>query len=72
MNDYLTRQDVSDLFKLPLRTIDYLVSTGQIPASRLGKRMVRFSKKRLEKWFEEREGIEFRYKKKAIGNDKNR
>jgi phage terminase Nu1 subunit (DNA packaging protein) len=58
MTDYLNRQDVAEMFKLPVRTVDYLVSTGQIPVSRLGKRIVRFSRKRLVDWFAEREGIE--------------
>ncbi len=60
MTEFLTRQDVSEKLKIPVRTIDYLVSTGQIPFSRIGKRSVRFSSTRLEKWFIEREGIEFR------------
>lgn len=36
MADILTRKDVADFFKLPIRTVDYLVSTGQIPFSRIG------------------------------------
>jgi len=56
----LTRKDVSDVFQIPVRTIDYLVSTGQIPFSRIGKRGVRFDEKRLQEWFVEREGVEYR------------
>jgi hypothetical protein len=63
MCDILTRKDVSKEFKLPLGTVDYLVCTKQIPYSRLGRRGVRFSKKRLMEWFREREGVEFRKKK---------
>ena len=65
MTEILTREEVSKFFKMPVRTIDYLVSTKQIPFSRLGKRSVRFSKKRLEQWFKEREFVECQYKKKA-------
>jgi hypothetical protein len=36
-----------------------LVTTKQIPFSRIGKRNVRFSRKRLEEWFREREHIEY-------------
>lgn len=35
---------------MPIRTIDYLVSTNQIPFSRLGKRAVRFDSDRLDQW----------------------
>lgn len=62
MPEILNRKQVSELFQLGLRTVDYLVSTNQIPFSRLGKRSVRFNKDRLLKWFEEREGVELRYK----------
>jgi len=64
MTEILTRKDVSEMFKMPLRTIDYLVTTGQIPFSRIGQRSVRFDRKRLEAFLREREGIEFRHKKK--------
>ena len=60
MTEFLTRQEVSEKLKIPVRTIDYLVSTGQIPFSRIGKRSVRFSTTRIESWFIEREGVEFR------------
>lgn len=59
MDEKLTRKEVSKEYKLPLRTVDYLVATNQIPFSRLGKRNVRFSRERLEQWFREREGIEY-------------
>jgi excisionase family DNA binding protein len=60
MTEFLTRQEVSERLKIPLRTIDYLVSTNQIPFSRIGKRSVRFSSSRIEEFFSEREGVEFR------------
>lgn len=56
----LTRQDVSNNFKIPLKTIDYLVRTGQIPFFRVGKRGVRFNAARLTEWTVEREGVEYR------------
>ena len=61
MTEYLKRKEVAEMFKIPVRTIDYLVQTGQIPFSRIGKRSVRFNKARLEEWFAEREGVECRY-----------
>ena len=65
MTEYLKRKDVAEMFKMPIRTVDYLVTTGQIPFSRLGKRSVRFHKDRLKEWFAEREGVECRYSKKS-------
>ena len=65
MGEKLTRKDVSTKYKIPIRTVDYLVSTNQIPFSRIGKRLVRFDYDRLEQWFEEREGVEFRHKKQT-------
>ena len=55
-----TRQEVSKLFKIPLKTLDYMVRTGQIPFFRPTKRSVRFSSDRLKEWMHEREGIEYR------------
>ena len=61
MTEFLTRQEVSEKLKIPIITIDYLVSTNQIPYSRIGKRSVRFSSTRIEQWFIESEGVEFRH-----------
>lgn len=58
--EILTREEAAKMLKLPKRTLDYLVSTGQIPFSRLGKRSVRFRRQRLFEWMEEREKIEYR------------
>ena len=61
-NEVMTRSDVAQEFKIPLRTVDYLVSTGQIPYARVGKRSVRFTRSRLMEWLRERENIEYRLK----------
>ena len=58
--EILTRQEVSDAFKIPLKTIDYMVRTGQIPFFRPSRRLVRFSADRLKEWAAEREGVEYR------------
>jgi len=60
--EILTRKEVAEFFKMPIRTIDYLVSTDQIPFSRLGKRSVRFDREELEKWFRKRQGVEYRHR----------
>ena len=65
MAEILTRKEVSKFLKISVRTIDYLVGTGQIPFSRIGKRGVRFQKGRLENWLREREGVEFRHGTKS-------
>jgi len=63
MTEILTRVEASDMLKLRLRTLDYLVQTGQIPFSRIGKRCVRFSRARLLQYLVDREGVEFRHRK---------
>jgi excisionase family DNA binding protein len=68
MTEIWTRKEASEKLKIPIKTIDYLVSTGQIPFSRLGKRSVRFSSTRIEQWFIEREGIEFRQNRQKNDN----
>ncbi|MBC8466721.1 MAG: helix-turn-helix domain-containing protein [Deltaproteobacteria bacterium] len=60
MSEILTRRETAEMLKLPIRTLDYLVGTNQIPFSRLGKRAVRFDKNRLNEWFRDREGVEYR------------
>lgn len=64
MQEILKRKDAAEFLKLPLQTLDYYVRTGQIPFSRLGKRLVRFNRGRLIEWMAEREGIEFRHQKR--------
>lgn len=54
------REDVAERYQLPLRTVDYLVATGQIPYIRLGKRIVRFDPQELQRWEEERKNLEYR------------
>lgn len=58
--EIFTRQELADFLHMPVRTIDFLVHTRQIPFSRLGKRAVRFDKARIMEWFAEREGVEYR------------
>lgn len=65
MTEVLTRSEVSELLKVPVRTIDYWVGTDQIPYSRCGKRLVRFNQERIEEWLKERENIEFRHNKRT-------
>jgi len=67
MSNIMTRKEVAEFLKMPLRTVDYLTQTGQIPFSRLGKRSVRFDKGRLAEWFVAREGIEFRHQRREQG-----
>jgi len=66
MDDFLTRDEVSDLLKIPKSTLDYLVATGQIPFSRIGKRAVRFHRSTVVEWaVTERNGVEYRLSRKA-------
>ena len=51
-----TREEVANKYKLKMGTLDYLVSSGEIPYSRLGKRIIRFDSQKLDAWFEKQEG----------------
>ena len=55
--EIMNRKEAADFLKLPLRTIDYLTMTSQIPYSRVGKRRIVFLKDRLMDYLREREGI---------------
>jgi excisionase family DNA binding protein len=59
-DEILKRKEAAAMLKVPQRTLDYLVATGQVPFSRVGKRSVRFSRNRLMEWLREREGVEYR------------
>ena len=59
-DEILKRKEAAAMLKVPQRTLDYLVATGQIPFSRVGKRSVRFTRSRLLEWLREREGIAYR------------
>lgn len=63
-DEILTGEEASVFLKLPKRTVDYLIATGQIPFSRVGKRSVRFTRSRLLEWMKEREGVEYHRGKK--------
>lgn len=67
----LTRKEAAGFLKIPIKTLDYLVSTGQIPFSRIGKRNVRFSKERLGAYFQSREGVAFRMPRKGKDDGEN-
>jgi hypothetical protein len=61
--DVLCRGEASEMLKIPLGTLDYLVSTSEypgnpwdLPFSRLGRRIIRFSRKRLQMWLDRSEG----------------
>jgi excisionase family DNA binding protein len=68
-DEILTRKEAAEMLKLPKRTLDYLVATGQVPFSRIGKRGVRFTRSRLMQWLGEREGIEYRLPRNEVVGD---
>lgn len=49
-DEMLTYPQVADLLSLQLQTVYSMVSRRRIPFIRLGKRVVRFSKRRIEAW----------------------
>ena len=64
-SEVMTKHEAAEFLKIPVRTVEYLIATNQIPFSRLGKRAVRFYRARLIEWIREREGVELRYNKSA-------
>ena len=66
MNDeVLNRKEAREFLKISDATLVYLVGTGQVPFSRVGKRGVRFLKSRLIEWLKEREGVEYHMNAKS-------
>jgi len=65
--DVMKRQTVAEYLDLPISTLDYLVQTGQIPFSRIGKRTVRFDKAEIDTWFKNRAGVEYRQNRNGNG-----
>ena len=59
-DEILNRKEAAEMLKIPQRTLDYLVATGQVPFSRVVKRSVRFTRNRLLEWLREHEGVEYR------------
>ena len=66
MSEFLTKQDVAKKYKLSLKTVDYLVTSNQIPFMRISKRLVRFDSGKLEKFFKERENLKVLNDKKRL------
>lgn len=49
-DELLTYRDVAELLGVRLGTIYSMVSRRQIPFVRVGRRLVRFSKRRMHEW----------------------
>lgn len=54
MSEYLTIDDVADLLKCSVRTVNYLRTNDGLPCVKLG-RLVRFSREAVQAWLEERQ-----------------
>jgi excisionase family DNA binding protein len=59
-DEVLTVEETARFLKCQVKTVQYMVSTSQLPFFRLGKRLVRFRRSRLIEYAEEREKIEYR------------
>lgn len=57
---FLKRGEAAEMLNMKVESLDYLVRSNQIPFHRLGKRLVRFDRERLENWLTERQGIPYR------------
>ena len=67
----LTRKEVCELFSLPTSTLDFLVSTGQIPYFRVSQRNIRFRESELLEWLETRRNVEYRTAKGKANDQTN-
>jgi excisionase family DNA binding protein len=54
-DEHLTYAETSRTFNIPIGTLYALVCRRRIPHIRLGPRLVRFSRRRLEEWFASQE-----------------
>lgn len=54
MSEFLTIDDVADLLKCSVRTVNYLRTNDGLPCVKLG-RLVRFSRDAVQAWLEERQ-----------------
>jgi excisionase family DNA binding protein len=70
MDQILTKDEAAKFLKMSAKTIDYFITSGQIPFSRIGKRSVRFSTARLLRWMEEREGIPHKHQPHRRNDEK--
>jgi len=57
--EIFTRKGLAEWTKTPIRTIDYLVATSQIPYIRWGKRGIRFIKEDVIEHMRNRSGVAY-------------
>ena len=67
LDEPIILKEAADFVKVPERTMHYLISTDQIYFSRIGKRGVRFTRRRLLDWLKKRENVAYRLSKVADG-----
>jgi len=52
---YLTRQEAADRLAVSLRTLDGLISRGDLPAYRIGTKLIRIKEEELESFMKARQ-----------------
>ena len=62
MDDFLTKQELASRLQIGIKTVEYLVTTGQLPFVRIGKRIVRFSESELDKYFAKQKNMKEEYR----------
>jgi len=55
LEELLTKQEVAEILKVGVKTVDYFISVREIPFVRLRKRCIRFKKSRVEEYLNENE-----------------
>jgi excisionase family DNA binding protein len=51
--EILTPKEVAEILRVSRRKINQLVTEGQIPCVKIGKRRIRFKREAIMKWFRE-------------------
>ena len=62
---WITRQEAADRLAISVKTLDGLIRRGQLPASKIGPRIVRIDERDLEAYTAERRVAPAPEKKKA-------
>ena len=55
--EVLNRKEAAEFLRIPIRALDYLIASKQVPYSRIGQRRLAFKRDRLLSWMDEREGV---------------
>jgi len=56
----MTKRDVAALLHISTRSVERLIAGGQIPYCKINKKIIRFDKGDISRWFEQKKkGLDF-------------